>query len=129
MHLAVVFGSLLLLFTAIYFYANKQFQTPILFPVLFFLVSFCIGLGAITLKNELNNKKHYSNQLQFSDSIPAVALISIDGVLKSTAYYDKYEAEVTQLNGKKSIHMVLIIKNTCNCNKFTIKFMGTIPNF
>ena len=106
--LMVVFGSLLLLFTAIYFYANKQFQTPFIFPVLVFLVSFCIGLGAITLKNQLNNKKHYSNQLQFSDSIPAVALISIDGVLKSTTYYDKYEAEVTQLNDQKAIGKILV---------------------
>jgi len=106
--LMVVFGSLLLLITAIYFYANKQFQTPFIFPVLVFLVSFCIGLGAITLKNQLNNKKHYSNQLQFSDSIPAVALISIDGVLKSTTYYDKYEAEVTQLNDQKAIGKILV---------------------
>lgn len=108
MQLLVVFGTLILLFTAVYFYANKQFQTPLLFSVLVFLTSFFIGLGAITFKNQLNNKKHYSNQLQFSDSISAAALISIESVLKSTTYYDKYEAEVTQLNGKKSIGKILV---------------------
>jgi len=108
LHLAVVFGTLMLLFTAAYFYANKQFQTPLLFPVFVFLLSFFIGLGTITFNNQLNNKKHYSNQFQFSDSIPAAALISISGVLKSTAYYDKYEAEVYQLNGKKSIGKILV---------------------
>lgn len=108
MHLVVVFGILILLFTAAYFYANKQFQTPLLFSVLVFFVSFFIGLGTITFKNQLNNKKHYSNQLQFSDSIPAAALISIESVLKSTTYYDKYEAEVYQLNGKKSIGKILV---------------------
>ncbi|HSQ47792.1 MAG TPA: ComEC/Rec2 family competence protein, partial [Lutibacter sp.] len=108
LHLAVVFGTLMLLFTAAYFYANKQFQTPLLFPVFVFLLSFFIGLGTITFKNQLNKKKHYSNQLQFSESIPAAALISINGVLKSTAYYDKYEAEVYQLNGKKSTGKILV---------------------
>lgn len=108
LHLVVVFGTLLLLFTAAYFYANKQFQTPLLFPVFVFLLSSFIGLGTITFKNQLNNKKHYSNQFQFSDSIPAAALISISGVLKSTAYYDKYEAEVYQINGKKSIGKILV---------------------
>ena len=107
-HLLVIFGTLILLFTVAYFYANKQFQTPFLFSVLVFLVSFSMGLGAITYKNQLNHKKHYSKQLQFSDSIPAAALISIEGVLKSTAYYDKYEAEVFELNGKKSIGKILV---------------------
>lgn len=106
--LVVVFGILILLFTAAYFYANKQFQTPLLFSVLVFLVSFFIGLGTITFKNQLNNKKHYSDQLQFSDSIPAAALISIESVLKSTAYHDKYEAEVTQLNGNKTKGKILV---------------------
>ncbi|OGS74232.1 MAG: hypothetical protein A3F91_04035 [Flavobacteria bacterium RIFCSPLOWO2_12_FULL_35_11] len=108
LHLVVVFGILILLFTAVYFYANKKFQTPFIFPVFVFLLSFFIGLGTITYKNQLNNKKHYSNQLQFSDSISAAALISIESVLKSTTYYDKYEAEVYQLNGKKSIGKILV---------------------
>jgi competence protein ComEC len=120
-HLLVVFGTLILLFTAAYFYANKQFQTPVLFPILVFLVSFCIGLGAITLKNQLNNKKHYSKQLQFSDSIPAAALISIDGVLKSTAYYNKYEAKVIQMNGKKTIGKILVnIKKDSAISRFQV---------
>lgn len=107
-HLLVVFGTLILLFTVAYFYANKQFQTPVLFPVLVFLLSFCIGLGAIILKNQLNNKKHYSKQLQFSTNEPVSALITIESVLKSTNYYNKYEAEVTQLNRKKSIGKILV---------------------
>jgi competence protein ComEC len=108
LHLAFGFGILMLLFTSVYFYANKQFQTPFIFPVFVFLLSFFIGLGSITFKNQLSHKNHYSNQLQFSDSIPAAALISIESVLKSTTYYDKYEAEVYQLNEKKSIGKILV---------------------
>jgi competence protein ComEC len=106
--LVEVLGVLILLFMAVYFYANKQFQPTILFTALVFLISFFIGLGAITFKNQLNNEKHYSKQLQFVSDKPITALISINGVLKSSAYYDKYEAEVYQLNGKKTIGKILV---------------------
>ncbi|MFO7673191.1 MAG: ComEC/Rec2 family competence protein [Lutibacter sp.] len=108
MYLAFVFGISILLFTFVYFYANKQFQTPFLFPLLGFLLSFFIGLGAITFKNQLNHKKHYSKSIHFSDENPTAGLILIESVLKSTTYYDKYEAKVTQLHGKKSAGKILV---------------------
>jgi len=108
MHLAVFFGALILLFAAVFFYADKQFQTPLLFPLFVFLLSFFIGLGAITFKNQLNHQKHYSKTLQFSTNEPVEALISIRSVLKSTKYYHKYEAEVIQLNNKKTIGKILV---------------------
>ncbi|NEW78859.1 MAG: ComEC family competence protein [Gelidibacter sp.] len=106
--LIAVFGSLILLFTTVYFYAIKQFQTPFIFPALAFLLSFFIGFGAITFKNQLNSKKHYSKQLQFSTNEPVSALIIIESILKSTNYYNKYEAEVFELNGKKTIGKILV---------------------
>ena len=106
--LIMVFGVLISFFTVAYFYANKQFQTPFIFPILAFLLSFFIGFGATTFKNELNNKKHYSKQLQISANEPVSALIIIEGVLKSTTYYNKYEAEVFQLNGNKTIGKILV---------------------
>ncbi len=108
MYLAVVFGISILFFTAAYFYANKQFQTPFLFPILVFLLSFFIGLASITFKNQLNHKNHYSKVLNFSVEKPVKAFISIENVLKSTNYYDKYEAEVYQLNGEKSTGKILV---------------------
>ncbi|MDD3721664.1 MAG: ComEC/Rec2 family competence protein [Lutibacter sp.] len=106
--LFAVFGVLILLLTVAYSYANKQFQTTFIFPVLVFLLSFFIGFGAITFKNQLNNKKHYSKVFQFSTNAPVSALISIVSMQKSTGYYDKYEAEVFQLNGKKTIGKILV---------------------
>ncbi|WP_372766679.1 ComEC/Rec2 family competence protein [Lutibacter sp.] len=106
--LVPVFGGLILIFTAVYFYSNNQFQTPFLFTVLVFFLSFFIGLGIITFKNQLNNKKHYSKELQFSTNTPVLALISIERLLKSTTYYNKYEAEVYAFNGKKSIGEILV---------------------
>lgn len=105
--LFAIIGTLILLFSTAYFYANKQFQTPFIFPALVFLLTFFIGFGAITFKNQLNDKKHYSNQLQFSTNEPVSALITVESVLKSTNYYNKYEAEVFQLNGEKSIGKIL----------------------
>lgn len=119
--LLVVFGLLILLFTAVYFYANKQFHPTIFFTILVFLVSFSIGLGAITLKNKLNDKNHYSKNLQFTVEKPAFALISIRSILKSTNYYNKYEAEVFQLNGKKSIGKILVnIKKDSTINQLQV---------
>lgn len=106
--LVPVFGGLILIFTAVYFYSNNQFQTPFLFTVLVFFLSFFIGLGIITFKNQLNNKIHYSKELQFSTNTPVLALISIERLLKSTTYYNKYEAEVYAFNGKKSIGEILV---------------------
>jgi len=116
-----VFGGLILIFTAVYFYSNKQFQTPFLFTILVFLLSFFIGLGSITLKNQLNNEKHYSKDLQFSTNKPVSALISIERLLKSTAYYSKYEAEVYEFNGKKSVGKILVnIKKDSTKSQFRV---------
>lgn len=106
--LAVFLGVLILLLTSAFFYANKQFQPTFIFTILVFLLSFFIGLASITFKNQLNNEKHYSKQLQFSSSNFVAALISIESVLKSTTYYNKYEAQVYQLNGKKTIGKILV---------------------
>ena len=103
-----VIGTLILLFSGVYFYANKQFQTPFFFPVLVFLISFFIGFFAITFKNEMNHKNHYSKIAQFSAEEPVSALIAIESVLKSTTYYDKYEAEVFQMDGKKATGKILV---------------------
>lgn len=117
----MVFGALTLLFATTYFYVNKQFKTPFLFPALVFLLSFCIGLGAITFKNQLNNERHYSKQLQFSEDKPSFALITIESVLKSTSYYNKYEAEVIQLNGQKTIGKILVnIKKDSAISRFQV---------
>lgn len=119
--LVPVFGGLILIFTAVYFYSNNQFQTPFLFTVLVFFLSFFIGLGIITFKNQLNNKKHYSKELQFSTNTPVLALISIERLLKSTTYYNKYEAEVYAFNGKKSIGEILVnIKKDSTKSQFRV---------
>lgn len=119
--LVLVFGGLILLFTAIYFHSNKKFQTPFLFTVLVFLLSFFIGWGSITFKNQLNNEKHYSKEFQFSTNKPFSALISIERLLKSTAYYNKYEAEVYEFNGKKSVGEILVnIKKDSTKRQFRV---------
>lgn len=119
--LIVVFGALILIFTIAFFYADKQYQTPFIFPALVFLLSFLIGFGGVTFKNQLNHKKHYSKQLQFLTNESVSALITIESVLKSTNYYNKYEAEVFQLNGKKSIGKIVVnVKKDSAINQFQV---------
>ncbi|MDO9274001.1 MAG: ComEC/Rec2 family competence protein [Lutibacter sp.] len=106
--LAVFLGVFILLLTSAFFYANNQFQPTFIFTILVFLLSFSIGFGSITFKNQLNHKNHYSKESQFSVDKPSFALITIESVLKSTKSYHKYEAEVFQLNGKKTTGKILV---------------------
>ena len=84
MQLVAVIGTLIIIFSASYFYANKQFQTPLLFTVLAILLFFFTGLVTITFIIQLNRQKVYSKTLQFSTTKPVEYLISFLSVLKST---------------------------------------------
>ncbi|MFK5959402.1 MAG: ComEC/Rec2 family competence protein [Lutibacter sp.] len=107
--LLVLIVSFLMLFLSIaYFKAKKQFQSSLVFTLLFFLISFFIGVSSITYKNQLNRQEHYSNCSEFKLNKQVSILIKIQKVLKSNLYYNKYEAEVLQLNNKKSIGKILV---------------------
>ena len=87
---------------------NKQFNPSLSFSILVFLISFFLGISSITYKNQLNKEQHYSNSSEFTTNKSISGFIEIQKALKSTAYYTKYEAIVTQLNHKKSIGKILV---------------------
>ena len=62
-----------------------------------FLTFIFIGIAAITFKNDLLKKSHYTHFL----SNHYTSIIEIDDVLKPNSYYNNYKAKVIQLNSKK----------------------------
>jgi len=107
--LVVIVGLLLLLLGVQYFRANKQFQLSVFFTILVFFISFFIGISSITYKNQLNKKLHYANSSEFMPNKSLSSLIEIQKILKSTAYSNKYEAKVLQLNNNNTIGRILVI--------------------
>ncbi|WP_372793656.1 ComEC/Rec2 family competence protein [Lutibacter sp.] len=106
--LVIIVGLLLLLLGFQFVRANKQFQPSIIFTILVFLTSFFIGISSITYKNQLNEKMHYANSSEFTVNKLLPINIEIQKVLKPTAYSNKYEAKVLQLNNKNTIGRILV---------------------
>jgi len=108
-HFVGVFAVLLLFLVIVYFLSNKYFNGFVnLFTVLVFTISFFIGVGAITFKNQLNNKKHYSNSLNFHPNYASKAIFKIVKELKSNSYYNRFEATVIQFQNHQSIGKILL---------------------
>ena len=99
---------LVTLFYGVYVYSNKQFEQSMLFFVFFAMISVGIGISAVTFHNDTNNERYFEKQVDFSTEQPQKAFIVIQKVLKSTNYYDKYEASVLQINNEKSLGKILV---------------------
>ena len=76
---------------------RKSISNNYYFTFFTFLTFIFIGIAAITFKNDLLKKNHYTHFL--SDNYKSI--IEIDDVLKPNSYYDNYKAKVIQLNSKK----------------------------
>ncbi len=93
----VLLGVLIAAFTISYIYVNKQYKTSVVFSLVMFLITLCIGISSVTLKNQRNYKSHYSNGYFKVDSTYNT-IVTIQKILKSNNYYHKYEVEVNNLN-------------------------------
>lgn len=82
----------------IYLVFRKSISNNYYFTFFTFLTFILIGIAAITFKNDLLKKNHYTHFL--SDNYRSI--IEIDDVLKPNSYYDNYKAKVIQLNSKKT---------------------------
>ncbi len=122
--LVIILSVLLISFTFLYFKSNKKFQPSLIFTLLFFLISFFIGVSSITYKNQLNNQLHYANSSEFAVNKTFQVGIKIEKVLKPTLYFNKYEAKVIQVNSKKTIGRLLV-----NIKKDSIKRALQINDF
>jgi len=104
----IFLGFLVLIFSGIYYYANIRFEPTLLFAIITFLLTFFIGVAAITFKNNQNQKQFYANQVEFSNQKQQTAVLKIHKILKPSNFSTKYEAEIVQLNSKKAIGKILV---------------------
>lgn len=104
----IISSSIVLVFSVVYYYADKKFEPSLLFAVVTFILSFFIGIAAITFKNERNKANFYENQNEFSTDNTQLAILAVSKILKPTTYYHRYEAEVVQLNFEKASGKILI---------------------
>lgn len=74
--------------------SNKYIGATFFFSMLFFAMSFIIGLGSISFQNELYNQHHFSNQQEFSNEKESLIKFRVEKELKATAYQDRYEVEI-----------------------------------
>ena len=93
--MALLIGCMILVIIFLIF--RKSISNNYYFTFFTFLIFILIGIAAITFKNDLLKKNHYSHFL--SDNHKSI--IEIDDVLKPNLYYDNYNAKVIQLNSKK----------------------------
>jgi len=100
-----VFISLVFL---IYFYfkAESSFKLPLYFSIFTSVIFLLIGVLRIELQSPKHQKNHYS-KFDYSDN---KRIVRIDKILKSSKFYDKYEAEVIQVNQIKTKGKILINK-------------------
>ncbi|RXP45177.1 ComEC family competence protein [Lutibacter sp. HS1-25] len=106
--LTIFLVCLSIAFIAVYLYANKKFETNLLFTFTTYLLAFCIGIASITFKNEQHKNSFYANQQSFSENEPQTAIVSIQKTLKESNYSEKYVGEILQLNTQKSSGKILI---------------------
>ena len=116
-YLAQISVALTIVFIAVYLYSNKLFKSTVFYVLVAFLTTFFIGIAAITYKNEINKEQHYSNASIFQIKTGLTITFSVQKVLKSNAFYSKYEASVVQVEGEKSIGKILVNFKKDSLNK------------
>ncbi len=104
--LVILITMLILFILLIYFYfkAEKSFKTPISFAVITSIIFLFIGVLRIELQSPEYQKNHY---LRFYTSDNKL-ILKIDKVLKPSKFYNKYEAEIIELNQRKTKGKILI---------------------
>ena len=96
--------GLLVVLAISHWQSNTAFSPNIIFNILTYLLSFFLGIATVIIHNDLNNQQHYTH---FITDDNATVLV-IDKVLKSSAYHDKYEAYVLQVNNTPTNGKVLL---------------------
>jgi len=103
-YLVVVLVVLLFISGISYWQSNKSFSPNLSFNILTYILSFSLGIAAVTIQDNLNDQHHYSHFIADGNS----AILVIDKVLKSSNYHDKYEVSVLKVNEISTSGKVLL---------------------
>ncbi|WP_298285988.1 ComEC/Rec2 family competence protein [uncultured Lutibacter sp.] len=98
----------ILILAIVYYFENKRYLPSIKFSIAAFLAIFFIGINAIVLSTESHKKNHYSVYTKSSKNQKSKKVITIKKVLKPTMFYDKYEAEILQVNNQITLGKILV---------------------
>jgi len=100
--------SLVVLFSFIYFYLQKQIKSTIPFSLLFFTTTIFIGIAASTFQNPKNKSNYFITISKNSIRKRQLNSIQIVKILKATKFYYKFEAKVVELNSVKVSGKILL---------------------
>ncbi len=103
--LALLVGFLLVFLSFLFFL--KRLKKPFLFGVFAVLLSFFIGVFAFVSSNPIHNHEHYFHQLNKVNDYNSFE-ITIKEKLKTTAYFERYVAQVNQINEIKSKGKIVV---------------------
>lgn len=81
-----------------------QFARKIVFTIITFLLFVFIGITSVYIQNPKNYKNYYGH---FSTK-NSTTIITVDKVLKSGKFNNKYEAKVIQINNQKTVGRILL---------------------
>jgi competence protein ComEC len=98
-----------------YYSGKNKIQTSF-FTILFFIITFFIGVASITFQKAKNKTIYFGNVIQFKNNSNPIIYLQITKILKSSNFYNKYEAKVFQVDTTKTTGKILI-----NTEKDSIK--------
>lgn len=103
-----ILATIHLLFLLIFLFLN--FRKSVTF--LAFAYFFFIGISTVFIQNDANYSNYYERFLKDNSSV----VLKVDKVLKSSAYHDKYQAIILQVDNQQSRGTVLL-----NLSKDTLR--------
>lgn len=113
--IAEILLFLTLLFGIFYFFKRKI--SAISFTLMFFTITIFIGIATITFQRGKNKTNYYENVFKLSESSNPITYFQITKILKDTKFYNKFEAEVIQLNSTKTSGKILVNIKKDSINK------------
>ena len=102
--LAIIHLIFLLIFLFLNFRKSVTFLT--------FIYFFFVGISTVFIQNDANYSNYYERFLKDNSSV----VLKVDKVLKSSAYHDKYQAIILQIDNQKTRGTVLL-----NLSKDTLR--------
>jgi len=98
----------LLFLVYLYFKTERSFKPPRYFVIFTAILFLIIGILSITIQKPQHQKKHYTNYLTSDNH----SIFRINKILKPNKFYQRFEAEIIQINKKSTKGKVLVnIKN------------------
>lgn len=105
---AVTFGVAFCLLVIVYVVNAFKYSYDGFFAPITLIIAVLIGLLTTIINQEDKNPNHYSKNADFNLKNKHYTVIKITSVLKPTAFYNKYEAQVKEFNSDFALGKILV---------------------